>query len=163
MKWMTKSRNPLYHLRTPPPESRISTGRTTAPRVRIYSASDVTRRVRNCVAVLSDINTYAYINNPQLVKELLEKLTPFLRNKYAKQLRRRKRDGAREPNLVILADFLDHEAELATVYARVSAASQPIAGQVPLPRPSLMLEKQASKGLIECMLKFSEKLGARSA
>ncbi|GBP48684.1 hypothetical protein EVAR_103049_1 [Eumeta japonica] len=40
--------------------------------------SDFTVAVRNCVAVLSDIDIDDFVNNLQLEKELLEKLTPFL-------------------------------------------------------------------------------------
>ncbi|GBP55080.1 hypothetical protein EVAR_46377_1 [Eumeta japonica] len=55
-------------------------------------------------------------------------MTPPLRNKFAEYWMMKREEGRRETTLIILADFLEREGELAAVYARVAAAPQLSAG-----------------------------------
>ncbi|GBP61424.1 hypothetical protein EVAR_37956_1 [Eumeta japonica] len=51
-------------------------------------------------------------------------MTPLLRNKFAEYWMMKREEGRREAKLIVLADFLEREAELAAVYARAAAAPQ---------------------------------------
>ncbi|GBP34193.1 hypothetical protein EVAR_30746_1 [Eumeta japonica] len=51
-------------------------------------------------------------------------MTPLLRNKFAEYWIMKREEGRREAKLIVLADFLKREAELAAVYARTAAAPQ---------------------------------------
>ncbi|GBP72557.1 hypothetical protein EVAR_89653_1 [Eumeta japonica] len=84
--------------------------------------NDFAITTRNCVAVLQEIDEEGHIHNPVLLKEILEKMTPLLRNKFAEYWMMKREEGRREAKLIVLADFLEREAELAAVYARAAAA-----------------------------------------
>ncbi|GBP03521.1 hypothetical protein EVAR_101852_1 [Eumeta japonica] len=86
--------------------------------------NDFAITTRNCVAVLQEIDEEGRIHNPVLLKEILEKMTPLLRNQFAEYWMMKREEGRREAKLITLADFLEREAELAAVYARAAAASQ---------------------------------------
>ncbi|GBP61414.1 hypothetical protein EVAR_37946_1 [Eumeta japonica] len=86
--------------------------------------NDFAITTRNCVAVLQEIDEEGHIHNPVLLKEILEKMTPLLRNKFAEYWMMKREEGRREAKLIVLADFLEREAELAAVYARAAAAPQ---------------------------------------
>ncbi|GBP20092.1 hypothetical protein EVAR_13864_1 [Eumeta japonica] len=86
--------------------------------------NDFAITMRNCVAVLQEIDEEGHIHNPVLLKEILQKMTPLLRNKFAEYWMMKREEGRREAKLIVLADFLEREAELAAVYARAAAAPQ---------------------------------------
>ncbi|KAL0832560.1 hypothetical protein ABMA28_000762 [Loxostege sticticalis] len=85
--------------------------------------------VRSCVSTLKNIKADGYLNNPQLVRELLDKLTPSQRTEYSKFARRVSSecniDLRVSPTLTVLVDFLDELADTAAymVCADSSGAS----------------------------------------
>ncbi|GBP90978.1 hypothetical protein EVAR_90627_1 [Eumeta japonica] len=82
--------------------------------------NDFAITTRNCVAVLQEIDEEGHIHNPVLLE--IWKNDSLLRNKFAEYDEERR--GSSEAKLIVLADFLEREAELAAVYARAAAAPQ---------------------------------------
>ncbi|GBP16320.1 hypothetical protein EVAR_103684_1 [Eumeta japonica] len=67
--------------------------------------NDFAITTRNCVAVLQEIDEEGHIHNPVLLKEILEKMTPLLRNKFAEYWMMKREEGRREAKLIVPADF----------------------------------------------------------
>lgn len=97
-----------------------------------------TAAVRNCVALLKAVRAEGYINNPQIVNELLAKLTPYQRAQYGSFARRMDTeigvDLRVSPNLQMLVKFLTdltHESSYyATAQQSLASAPAPSASRV---------------------------------
>lgn len=93
------------------------------PRLTADSARDLakfTAVVRNSVSLLKNVKADGYINNPQLVNELLSKLTPIQRSQYGefviKQEGKYSADLRVSPSLVVLVDFLSYLSKASSYY-----------------------------------------------
>jgi transposase InsO family protein len=87
-----------------------------------------TTTVRNCVSVLKSIRADGYLNNPQLVSELLGKLTPYQRAQYGEfALRLDNNSGVDlrvSPNLNMLVDFLSQLSRASSYYTPISLSAE---------------------------------------
>lgn len=79
--------------------------------------------VRNCVSLLKSVRANGYLNNPQLVSELLNKLTPVQRAQYGDfamgMATSQGIDMRVSPSLEILAEFLSHLARATSYYVQM--------------------------------------------
>ncbi|KAJ8705579.1 hypothetical protein PYW08_012625 [Mythimna loreyi] len=83
--------------------------------------------VRNCVSLLRNVHATGYLNNPQLVSELLFKLTPVQRAQYGDfamgVASSQGIDVRVSPSLEILSEFLSHLARATSFYVQMEAGA----------------------------------------
>ncbi|XP_061723692.1 uncharacterized protein LOC133529906 [Cydia pomonella] len=83
-----------------------------------------TTTVRNCVSILRSIRAEGYLNNPQLVNELLTKLTPYQRAQYGDFAMNMDIDSGVDlrvsPNLSMFVEFLSQITRASSYYAPIS-------------------------------------------
>lgn len=83
--------------------------------------------VRNCVSLLKSVRANGYLNNPQLVSELLNKLTPVQRAQYGDfamgMAASQGIDMRVSPSLEMLAEFLSHLARATSYYVQMDMSS----------------------------------------
>ncbi|KAL0819980.1 hypothetical protein ABMA28_007977 [Loxostege sticticalis] len=76
--------------------------------------------LRNCVALLRNIKADGYINNPQLVNEVLAKLTPYQRAQYGDYALKVNASSAVDlrvsPNLNLVLDFVTYISRASAFY-----------------------------------------------
>lgn len=70
-------------------------------------------RVRNCAAVIKLLGRSEYLASPELSNEIIAKMTPLLRARWADYASSRESDGHR---LLLLSDFLSKEADQRAKY-----------------------------------------------
>lgn len=73
-------------------------------------------KVRNCVEVVRLLQRPEYLASPELSNEIVSKLTPLLRSRWADFAASREAAGPGRYRLELLADFLTHEANLRIRY-----------------------------------------------
>lgn len=75
-------------------------------------------KIKNCVATLQLLAKNQYLFNPQIIKELMEKLTPSVRYRWFDfAAERRTTEMKTDPELVLFSEFMDREADRCAQYA----------------------------------------------
>lgn len=86
--------------------------------------SRFTSVVRNCVSILRNIKADGYVNNPQLINEVLCKLTSMHRAQYGeyvmKQYSENREDLRVSPNLDIVVQFLGYLSRASSYYMPIN-------------------------------------------
>lgn len=113
-----------------------------------------TTAVRNCLSVLRSIRADGYINNPQLVHELLNKLTPYQRAQYGEFAMRLGSENGVDlrvsPNLNVLVEYLGQLTRASSYYAPISAMDAAAPGASagrPAPAPPAAGRRDMRKGV----------------
>ncbi|XP_063386208.1 uncharacterized protein LOC134672238 [Cydia fagiglandana] len=83
-----------------------------------------TTTVRNCVSILKSIRAVGYLNNPQMVNDLLNKLTPYQRAQYGEFAMKRDIESDVDlrvsPNLSMFVEFLSQITRASSYFAPIS-------------------------------------------
>ena len=118
--------------------------------------------VRSCVSTLKNIKATGYANNPQLVQELLDKLTPSQRTEYSKYARKMSAeldvDLRVSPTLTVLVDFLEELADTAA-YIGSTSAFTPATTRVTTTRAATTRDRHSAPGpskVVHKVLEVSE-------